>query len=126
MATRSGKNFSFAQEPRGQDIVSTYVGCNFAQQAAITDPVTGKKVGVPLFPGSRAVPREFFHCNLENCDVPAGSVVEDCYTAITTKEVEEEVIMVGGFPVTRIIRRTQVAHGRYVHDGTTRTHEEFE
>lgn len=131
MATVQKKNYSGMLEPPVEEIVETYVHCNFSQPAAITHPVTGKKVGVPIFPGSRVVTRrEFFNCNLTNCDVPAGSTVSDCNTSITTQEVEEELIIVEGTPVSRIKKRLQVAHGRYVHvvneDGsTTRTYEEF-
>ncbi len=125
MASKERKNYSGMLEPPVQDLVDTYVHCNFSQPAAVTHPGTGKKVGVPIFPGSREVPREFFHCNLLNCDVPAGSTVSDCNTAITTQEVEEELIEVEGIRVSRITKRLQVDHGRYVHDGSNRTHEEF-
>lgn len=130
MASMRRKNYSGKRSPPVGERVETYVECNFAQPAAITDPDSGKKVGVPIFPGSRNVPREFIKCNMMNCDVPPNSVVEDCNTAITTKEVDEENITVRGKQVRRIIRRRDVAHGRYVYtveeDGTnTRTHEEF-
>ncbi len=126
MASCKGQNFSGTRTPPPEHMKETYVGCNFSQPAAITDPDSGKKVGVPIFPGSRETPREFFGCNLMNCDVPPDSIVDNCNTAITTKEVDEEWINVRGTQVRRIKKRRQVAHGRYVHapDGT-RTHEEF-
>ncbi len=121
------KNYSGKRSPPAGERVETYVECNFSQPAAITDPDTGKKCGVPIFPGSRSTPREFIQCNLNNCDVPRDSVVSDCNTSVTTKEVDEETIMVRGTPVRRITKRRDVAHGRYVHDENTneRTYEEF-
>lgn len=125
MASCVNKNFSGMIEPPAESITETYVGCNFSQPAAITDPVTGKKTGVPIFPGSRGTPREFFDCNLTNCDVPPNSFVDrKCSTAVVTWEVDEEIIVVKSQPVSRITKRRQVAHGRYVHDGTDRTYEE--
>ena len=84
MASKERVNYSGLLEPPVQDIVDTYVRCNFSQPAAITDPETGKKVGVPIFPESREVPREFFNCNLNNCyvysdhisDLPALELVK--------------------------------------------------
>lgn len=125
MASMLRKNYSGERTPPQQEIVETYIECNFSQPAAITDPDSGKKVGVPIFPASRNTPREFSRCNLMNCDVPPGSIVDGCNTAITTQEVEEETITVRSRQVSRIKKRNQVAHGRYVHKGTTRTHEEF-
>jgi len=129
MASKENQNYSGLLEPLAGDIVETYIRCNFSQPAAITDPETGKKVGVPIFPGSREVSREFFRCNLLNCDIPPGSTVGQgklaCLTAITTQEVEEEEILVKGIMVRRIKKRLRVAHGRYVHEGPVRTHEEF-
>ncbi len=126
MPSVRNKNFSGEQTPHPELIAETYIECNFSQPAAITDPDSGRKVGVPLFPDLRGTPREFINCNLKNCDVPPNSVVENCNTAITTKEVDEENIMVRGKSVRRIKKRRDVAHGRYVHDeNTNRTHEEF-
>lgn len=125
MATCRKGVFAGMQTPPAEHIKETYVKCNFSQPAAITDPDSGEKVGVPIFPGSRGTPREFFGCNLMNCDVPRDSVVEDCNTAITTKEVDEEFITVHGKQVRRIKKRRQVAHGRYVHTGPNRVLERF-
>jgi len=124
------KNYSGQRTPPMGELVETYIDCNFSQPAAITDPDSGKKVGVPIFPESRNVPREFIDCNLQNCDVPPNSIVDGGNTSLTTKEVEEETIDVRGTLVSRIKKRLDVAHGWYVHtveaDGTnTRTHEEF-
>ncbi len=130
MASMRHKNYAGKQSPPADERVETYSDCNFSQPAAITDPDSGKKVGVPLFPGSRNTPREFIECNLQNCDVPPNSIVDGGNTSLTTQEVEEEVILVRGIEVRRIKKRLHVTHGRYVHtieeDGTkTRVHEEF-
>ena len=124
------KNYSGNRTPPVEELVDTYVECNFSQPAAITDPDSGEKVGVPMFPESRSTPRTFVHCNLANCDMPNGSTVDSCNTAITTKEVQEENITVRGRQVRRITKRLDVAHARYVHttaeDGTpVRTREEL-
>ncbi len=129
MASMRHKNYAGRQTPPSGEIVETYVDCNFSQPAAITDPDSGKKVGVPLFPSSRNTPREFVDCNLQNCDVPPTSIVDGSNTSLTTKEVEEEFILVRGISVRRIKKRLDIVHGRYVHtieeDGTnTRVYEE--
>lgn len=98
------RNYSGRQAPPVDEQVESYIECNFSQLVAAETAITHKKVGVKMFPASRGTPRTFIRCNLMNCDMPAGSIVEDCNTAITTGDV---------------------AHGRYVHKGTVRSYEKF-
>lgn len=69
MATYQNKNFSRSKinnlEVANGDI---FQKCNFAQSVAHTDICTGYTGLV------------FTDCNLMNCDVPAGSVVNNCLT----------------------------------------------
>lgn len=63
----SNKNNSYQQSVECSD-GGAFEECNFAQLLPHTAILTGK-TGI-----------KFTRCNLLNCDVPAGSVVEDCLT----------------------------------------------
>jgi hypothetical protein len=126
MARVYRKNFAGRLTPPPEFIADTYVECNFAQPDSVEDPVDLIQVGVPIFPGSRNVPRRFIRCNLLNCDVPDGSLVEDCLTVIQDQEELLQDVQVRGQTVQRVRARRRVDRGRYVHneDGT-RTRESF-
>ena len=99
------KNFSKGTTPR---IIDTeYVFCNFMQpQPTLVD---GKWQGTRIFPGDDT-PRTFRSCNLVNCEVPPGSTVIDCNTAIVQRDAAATV------------RGEQkpvcVVHGRYLDPNT--------
>lgn len=115
MSIVRGKNFIGCMSPKLEFIADTYIQCNFSHPEAITDPVTGEKVGVPIFQDTRNTPRQFIRCNLVNCDVPPGSLVESCNTAVTGEEKEIEIITVKGKPVEHVRRKRHVAYGHYDH-----------
>ena len=126
MVVVRNKNFHGRLTPQPGFIVETYVHCNFSHPEAIIDPDTGNRTGVPIFPDTRDIPRQFIRCNLVNCDVPPGSLVEDCNTAVVGEELDIEIITVKGKPVEHVRRKRHKAYGRYVHgeDGSV-IYEEF-
>jgi hypothetical protein len=117
MATIFRKNFAGRQTPPAEFIADTYIRCNFSQPEAVVDPLTGKRVGVPLFPGSRNTARRFIGCNLMNCDTPVGSLVENCLTCVVDEErLLQQIALDNGETVTRIRRKRHRVWGRYVHN----------
>lgn len=111
MTTISKKNFS------GTDIASipkadVYELCNFRRLSPNTagpDPV-----GQRLFPGDDT-PRTFRQCNLINCEVPPGSVIENCNTAIVDYDLPDVVdtITVNGTTVSTRQRFKNRIYGRF-------------
>lgn len=111
----SNKNFSGQGTPSIAD--DTYYRCNFSQPQPVfhTD---GLAHGVRLFPGDDT-PRAFLRCNLTNCEVPPGSTVEDCNTAIVSRNqpIETEDVVVDGRTVTRTVKEDNVVRGYYDESG---------
>lgn len=107
------KNFTNT-DPAALPADTEYEECNFARASAIgTD---GSRTGVRLWPGDDT-PRTFTRCNLVNCEVPPGSTVTDCNTALTTRVEEIDQIEVDGFDLNIVYERA-FWHGRYMPDGT--------
>lgn len=106
-----GKNFSGQSTPSIVD--DTYYRCNFAQPQPVFYR-DGSAHGVQLFPGDDT-PRTFIECNLTNCLVPPGSTVEDCNTAVVSRNIATitEEVEVDGRIVTRAIKEGNVMHGHY-------------
>ena len=105
------KNFSGQRTPSIVD--DTYYHCNFTQPQPVFYR-DGLAYGVRLFPGDDT-PRAFIQCNLTNCEVPPGSTVEQCNTAIVSRNVavETEDIVVDGRTVTRTTKEGSIVHGHY-------------
>ena len=83
------QNFSHQIEPEvGKE--TEFVECNFTQEQPVLDEKTGKMRGLRIFPNDDT-PRTFIRCNMCNCEVPPGSTVEKCNTAIFEREVEDGV-----------------------------------
>lgn len=109
------KNFSGQQTPSVVD--DTYYCCNFAQPQPVFHQDDSAH-GVRLFPGDDT-PRAFIQCNLTNCQVPPGSTMEECNTAIVARHqpVETEDVEVDGRTVTRTTKEGSVVHGLYDGNG---------
>lgn len=110
--TISQKNFSnFAPGTIPTD--TEYVQCNFTQ--SVPDTSGANPVGVEMFPGYSGPPMTFRNCNLVNCKVPAGSIIEDCNTAINEYDLDdfEETIVVDSVEVHRRQFKKNRLHGRY-------------
>ena len=76
------KNFNGQVTP---SIIDThYEECTFIQPDCIDD--AGVKKSVRIFPGDNA-PRHFKGCNLVNCELPPGSTIENCNTAVVGRRV---------------------------------------
>lgn len=89
-----------------------YLGCNFNRtQPDMSGP---EPKGVRLFPGDDT-PRRFERCNLINCEVPPGSNVIDCNTAIIERDIPDfdEVLTVDGVERFRKTHKKVRVHGRY-------------
>ena len=89
-----------------------YRRCNFRRLQPIPDG-EGSWKGHQLFPDN--VPRTFINCHLLNCEVPTGSTVVNCNTAIADTRVvgEVEETIVDGVVVSRIQRYNSVVYGWY-------------
>lgn len=114
-------NYSGMQIPvdtrTGEQVIKeTYEGDNFSQPQPV-DIGGGVFRGVRLFPGDDT-PRTFIHCNLLNCEVPPGSTVVKCLTAMveTGVEVSTESIRTGGQNVI-VKRRANIIHGKWTPSG---------
>ena len=109
------KNFS-RDGPTPSIIDVEYEMCNFARPQPVGKG-GGVFEGVRLFPGDDT-PRTFVRCNLINCEVPPGSVVTNCNTAIIERDLIKKVdtIVVDGesFDMTTKINRV---HGRWTPEG---------
>jgi hypothetical protein len=106
------KNFSnFAPGTIPAD--TEYVQCNFTQH--VPDTSGANPVGVDMFPGYSGPTMTFRNCNLVNCKVPAGSVIENCNTAISEYDVfdRDETITVDSVVVSTRTFTKQVIHGRF-------------
>ncbi len=71
-----GKNFSFQTIEGVSD--TEYVKCNFTQEEKHTNPFVNCS-GL-----------KFVQCRLKNCDVPEGSIIEDCFQCHYDVHIEEE------------------------------------
>jgi len=109
------KNFSGQSTPSIVD--DSYYRCNFSQPQPVFYR-DGLAHGVRLFPGDDTL-RVFISCNLSNCEVPPGSTVEDCNTAVVSKNqpIQTEDVEVDGRVVTRIVKEGNIVHGHYDEDG---------
>jgi hypothetical protein len=106
------KNFSnFAPGTIPAD--TEYVSCNFTQH--VPDTTGANPVGVDMFPGYSGPTMTFRNCNLVNCKVPAGSIIENCNTAINEYGLDdfEETIVVDSVEVHRRQFKKNRLHGRY-------------
>jgi hypothetical protein len=106
------KNFSnFAPGTIPAD--TEYVFCNFTQH--VPDTSGANPVGVEMFPGYSGPAMTFRNCNLLNCKVPAGSVLENCNTTISEYGVfdRDETITVDSVVVSTRTFTKQVIHGRF-------------
>jgi hypothetical protein len=110
-----GKNFSGQSTPSIID--DTYYRCNFTQPQPIFHR-DGSAHGVRLFPGDDT-PRSFLECNLTNCEIPPGSTVEECNTAVVSRHqaIATEEVIVDGRTVVRTTKEGNVVHGHYDEDG---------
>ena len=117
----SNKNFSRQTNP---DVggETEFERCNFAQPAPVADG--SDWVGTRLFPGDDT-PRTFTRCNLVNCEVPPGSTMIKCNTAIIRRKllVETENVQVAGEVIVvetyaDICYGRQTAAGVYVYKAT--------
>jgi hypothetical protein len=91
----------------------SYLGCNLGRtQPDMSGP---EPKGVRLFPNDDT-PRRFERCNLINCEVPPGSEVIDCNTAIIERDLPDfdEVLTVDGTERFRKTNKKIRVHGRYV------------
>lgn len=94
---------------------SEYVRCNFARlQPARLNP---NPEGHRLFPGDDT-PRTFRDCNLFNCETPPGSTLENCNTwivetGITPAAQEDDVVIVDGVEVERIVYHDRTTYGKW-------------
>lgn len=115
------KNFS-ATDVVDIPVDSEYVSCNFTRP----QPDTGgaQPVGIRLFPGDDT-PRTFRSCNLVNCELPPGSTVIDCNTAVVEYGVfdYDETITVDTVVVSTTTYTKAVVHGRYDPVGETYVYE---
>lgn len=111
----SSKNFSGQSTPSIID--DTYYHCNFSQPQPVFYQDDSAH-GVRLFPGDDT-PRSFLQCNLTNCEVPPGSTVEECNTAVVSRNqpIETEEVAVDGRTVTRPTKEGNTMHGHYDEDG---------
>jgi hypothetical protein len=110
--TISKKNFSnFAPGTIPAD--TEYVFCNFTQR--VPDTTGANPVGVEMFPGYSGPAMTFRNCNLVNCKVPAGSVIENCNTTISEYDVfdRDETITVDSVVVNTRTFTKQVIRGRF-------------
>jgi hypothetical protein len=106
------KNFSnFAPGTIPAD--TEYVQCNFTQH--VPDTSGANPVGVDMFPGYSGPAMTFRNCNLVNCKVPSGSIIENCNTSISEYGVFdfEETIVVDSVVVSTRTFTKQVMHGRF-------------
>lgn len=105
------KNFSGQSIPSIVD--DTYYQCNFSQPQPVFHQ-DGTAHGVRLFPEDDT-PRVFIECNLSNCEVPPGSTVESCNTAVVSKHqpVKTEEVVVDGRVVVRTTKEDNIVHGHY-------------
>jgi hypothetical protein len=119
MATYRATNFS-RKQPKAAD-GDVFVDCNLAQAAPHT----------PICAGATNL--RFTRCNLSNCDVPAGSIIEDsltCHVAVVKDAVEEPILSSSDVKRTETtireverkdgskVRYTQVIEKRVRPDGT--------
>lgn len=90
-----------------------YVQCNFAQHVPNTSGAN--PVGVEIFPGYSGPPITFRNCNLVNCHIPSGSVVENCNTRVLEAGVPDfvETITVDGVEVSSRQFYKFVIYGSY-------------
>lgn len=111
----SGKNFSGQSTPSVVD--DTYYRCNFSQPQPVFYQ-DGSAHGVRLFPGDGTL-RTFLQCNLTNCEVPPGSTVEECNTAVVSRNqpTRTEDVVVDGRTVTRPTKEGNTMHGHYDENG---------
>ena len=110
--TISNKNFTTV-DVADIPVDTEYVSCNFARPAPdMTVPAT--PVGIRLFPGDDT-PRTFRDCNLINCEVPPGSTVISCNTAVSEYGVfdYEETVTIDGVVVNTTTFTKQVVYGRW-------------
>lgn len=93
-----------------------YRNCNFARRAP--DTSGPQPVGVRLFPGDDT-PRTFIDCNLINCEVPPGSTVTNCNTAIIEYGVADTVdrLTINGVEIHSKQKTKMRAHGRWTAGG---------
>lgn len=119
------KNFGGQATPSIID--GEYERCNFMHPQPI-DSGSGVFVGVRLFPGDDT-PRTFINCNLTNSEVPPGSTVTGCNTAIVQRNQfsRSERVTIDGFEVS-IDHHKSIVHGRWTSSGYEyrQTPEEFE
>jgi hypothetical protein len=111
----SNKNFSGQSTPSIID--DTYYRCNFTQPQPVFYR-DGSAHGVRLFPGDDT-PRSFLECNLTNCEIPPGSTVEECNTAVVSRHqaIATEEVIVDGRAVTRTTKEGNIMHGHYDENG---------
>ena len=104
------KNFSGEVTPRIVDLY--YLSCNFKQPQPFNEIVL--KSGIRIFPGDD-MPRTFINCNLINCEVPPGSTVTNCNTAIIEYGVvsSSEDIIIDGVVIATEETKFNRVHGRY-------------
>ena len=107
---------NFFGQPTPSIIDTEYRDCNFSQPQPV-DSGGGVFVGVRLFPGDDSA-RTFVSCNLGNAEVPPGSTVTGCNTAIVERGVlsRTETITIDG-ESTDIEYHKNVVHGRWTSSG---------
>lgn len=114
ISNRSFVEFAVADIP----VDTMYINCNFMRRQP--DTSGPQPVGVRLFPGDDT-PRTFINCNLMNCEVPPGSSVVDCNTAIAAKQVPtvQDRIIVNGATVHTKQNLETVTYGKWTPEGYT-------
>ena len=86
------KNFSNQETPSIID--DSYCKCNFCQRDFVPIQVNDVWEGRRIFPGDDT-PKHFDDCNLINCEVPPGSIVEpNCNTRLVEYDVVVDTIEV--------------------------------
>lgn len=110
------KRKNFVNQTTPSIIDTEYLECNFGHTQPV-DSGGGVFVGTRLFPGDDT-PRTFTDCNLINCEVPPGSTVTGCNTAIIQRRLFDfsESVTVDGQTVT-IDHYKNVVHGRWTPSG---------
>lgn len=110
--TISKKNFTdFAPGTIPAD--TEYVLCNFTQR--VPDTTGPNPVGVDMFPGYSGPVMTFRNCNLINCEVPAGSIIENCNTNVMEFDLpdfEETITVDGNVVSTRQFTKNRL-YGRF-------------
>lgn len=107
------KNFGGQVPP---SIIDTeYNNCNFLQPQPLN--VGGLRRGVVIFQAD-TTPRTFVNCNLGNCEVPSGSIVTGCNTAMVERGLDNgtEAVTIDG-EVIKITHHKNVAYGRWTPSG---------